>query len=316
MGSYIVHKAVELKNIHKTGELAKRLAADPNYAARFYLRQLKYDGCNCVVVWDPQCKLGKVAMTVFSRTGEPVYSMNHLSDDFRHLPAGVYLGEAWASAEVLGVDPTEAFPTISGIFRRKTVKAGEPLLSLMVFDYVTLEEWERGYSEMPFLHRDVRCGVQLSLNPAKRYVHRVNTESLGDNGLMVHHEQLALRLQGVGGYDGVILRSPMGCWFKGDDGKAGEILKVKPRMRVTCRVESYIPGKGKHEGKVGTLVVRYNNQPQGAGTGLKDYQRSIEDFPSMWEGKLVEIEALGVTADGFLREPVLLGVRDDVLVAD
>lgn len=309
---YIVHKAIEEKNLRKGSAVYKKLQTNPKHLEETYWRQLKYDGCNCVVV-----SYGGGDFQVFSRTGEVVKSMDHLLADLEKLPAGVYLGEAWR--------PHLSFPEISGIFRRQTVKEYDPLLHLVVFDVLTLEEWEAGYSLYPYAIRYERAGLRTLW---LEYMRVARTWAPEDPPVAVvpfvgiatdskaHPLVIANALQNAGGFDGLILRDPEGTWTKGDGGGNGEIIKVKPRLRTSCRVIGWEAGKGKHEGRIGTLLVEYNGKLQGAGTGLKDHERGIVGYDARWRGRMVEIEALGVTADGYLREPVLLGIRDDVLEAD
>lgn len=310
MADYIVHKAIETKNLRKGSKLAQRIAADGNadVVVRQFLKQLKHDGCNCVVIWDPLGAYYTDKLQVFSRTGEVVKSMDHIQVDLEQMPPGVYLGEAWAA----GIP----FPRISGIFRRKRVKAGDALLHLQVFDGLTLAEWKEGHSAMPFMRRWQNVQTRLGYCAYPRYIH----PSAPTGGAVIDTQwdtmaqavAQAVTLQDKG-FDGLIYRDPMGTWTAGDDGGNGEIIKVKPRERYTLRVVGFEPGKGKHAGKVGTLVVAFRGQRQGAGTGLKDRQRSVERFVADWLGRLVEVECLGVTADGFLREPVMLGLRTDAV---
>src|SRR5690606_37030222 len=99
----------------------------------------------------------------------------------------------------------------------------------------------------------------------------------------------------------------------GDRGTGGEIIKVKNRIRVTLPVVGYEKGEGKHAGRIGALVCYYNGKEQRIGTGLTDKQREdwMRELPA-----LVEVEAMGLSKDGLLREPRLKGVRYDVLEAD
>jgi ATP-dependent DNA ligase len=303
MSAYIVHKAVEVKNLNKRSALALKLKEDPDYIARVFWKQLKYDGCNCVAIWDG------AKLEFFSRTGEVVKSMDHLRPSFEFLKPGMYLGEAWLP----GLD----FPTLSGIFRRQTVKPDCPLLKLVVFDYLTPSEGKLGQSHLPYRERFNRMFVPTQ---AMAWVNVAQTvfpgEALGGGMESFSPEELALYLHGQGGFDGLILRDPEGTWAAGDDGRNGEIIKVKPRLRVSCRVTGYLEGRGKHLGRVGTLLVEYKGVEQGAGTGLTNAQRTYAYYHNNWKGKVVEIEALGETPDGRLREPVLLGVRSDVVTPD
>lgn len=308
--SYIVHKAVEVTKLRKSSHLAKMLGINPNYMARRFWPQRKYDGCNLVVVWDG------TTVEKWSRTGEVVKSMDHLDDEIRRfLVPGVYLGEAWLAGEEL--------QRISGIFRRQTVKAGEPMLQFVMFDMLSLEEWRHGATSRPFSQRWWHLARTTAAYDGGAFLRgsawlrtAETTPRVDAARTQVMMEELALQLQGAGGYDGLILRDPEGIWTKGDEGRNGEIIKIKPRMRVSCRVVGWESGKGKHEGRIGTLVVSYKGRHQGAGTGLKDSERDPEEFGLNWYMKVVEIEALGETPDGYLREPVLKGLRDDVLGVD
>lgn len=304
MADYIVHKAVEVSKCHKA---VREYLSQPGYLEENYISQAKYDGCNMVAV------VNGPSVTFLSRTGELVQSVPHIGMALATLPGavdGVYLGECWA--------PDLPFAEISGLFRRKTASEETCRLQFVIFDYLTLEEWNIGSSLIPYDLRVARMPTTLTaipqqINPIWLAQSWGRIKDTWPNGTA---QQVANQLVEVGGYDGLICRDPKGRWFRGDRGTNGEIIKVKPLIRVTCEVVDYELGKGKHAGRIGTLVVVYNGKRQGAGTGLKDSERGFEEFGTNWKGKLVEIEALGLTEDGYLREPRLKGVRDDVLEAD
>lgn len=305
MADCIVHKAVELKKVKAK---QRAILAAPGYLEANYIAQPKYDGCNLTIIIPEQGDI-----TALSRTGEVVKSVDHIIMALSSLPdvrAGVYLGEAWA--------PDLKFAEISGLFRTQRTDESTCRLQFAVFDFIDLHSYEAGVTTDCYLRRI--AGLPETLSRVKQG--NAPVWLAGSFGKLAESfpgntaQHVANKLVEAGGYDGLILRDPTGEWIKGDSGTSGEIIKIKPLLRVSCKVTSWLPGKGKHEGKIGTLIVEYKGNGQGAGTGLKDSERLVENFDRDWLDKIVEIEALGETEDGLLREPRLIGVRTDVTEAD
>lgn len=299
--AYLVHKPIAADKVLRShAELVT-----PERLTGVYLCQPKYDGVSLIVKVNA---LSVDAVEIFTRTGEPITSCEHIADCIIKFPGilpGVYFGEAWAR----GLKQSK----INGLVMRH---AASPDVQFVVFDYLTLDEWDAGASDLgytarvnrmpePFFRIDVRSDTPVW--PA------VCEGTLDDYGLTP--QQAANQYVALGGYDGIILRDPVGKWER-YDGRRGEIIKVKPGIDLTLRVIGYEEGKGKHAGRIGALIVSLNGKRQGAGTGLKDSERSIAEFEERWLNKLVELSAMGYTEDGMLREPVLKGVRTDVLEPD
>lgn len=311
---YIVHKAVEVSNTHKE---VKALLSQPGYLEANYIAQPKYDGCNMVVVVqqhkDEKNNEWWWALDAYSRTGEIVKSVDHILMAMELLPglkAGVYLGEAWA--------PDLTFPEISGRFRKQKTTEETARLQFVIFDYLTDIEWINETSLLGYEERVAR--LPSALAQIKQCAAPVwlagSFGKLAETWPNTPAQKVCNELVAAGGYDGLILRDPDGRWFKGVPGHTGEIIKVKAKQSFDLRVVGYELGEGKHEGKIGTLVVEFRGKRQGAGTGLKDKDRFIYNFHQQWLGKIVEVECLGVTPDGLLREPRLKGVRHDKLEPD
>lgn len=298
----LVHKPVELDKVKK----AKR--PSEHDLQHHYIVQPKYDGCALVVVVESIADTqGRYSVMVRTRTGERVQSCAHIAEALAHFPAikrGVYFGEAW--------EPGRTAAEISGDVRRHEPA---PNLQMVVYDYVTLEEFDNGFSPLGYEERIERLPetffrIAQEGNP----VWPATCEgTLADYGLTA--DEAAKQYVALGGYDGIILRDPRGKWTQGV-GTNGEIIKVKTKLSFALRVVGWEPGKGKHAGKIGTLLVSFRGKTQGAGTGLKDSERLLEEYNSRWANKIVEIEAMGLTADGLLREPRLKGERVDVLEPD
>src|SRR5690606_17449379 len=104
---------------------------------------------------------------------------------------------------------------------------------------------------------------------------------------------------------------PNAVWFRGDS-KVGELIKVKPTLALDLRCVNYGIETGEKTGrKVVTLVVHYRGVETTVGSGVPH-----DLDPYTVAGKIIEVECLGVTEDGKLREPRFKGVRFDKLEPD
>lgn len=281
MAEYIIQKAVEPSKVVKS----RRLRLED--MAVMYEAQPKYDGCCAVIRVDDG--------EAFSRTGEPNKALGGIIRELRTFPqlAGtVVIGEAW--------HPELPFNEISGAFRRFTESNR---LILVIHDVIPKAEFHRGFDATPYR---VRMGLTRGVcSPRVRVTNRMEPGSYGDpqtvcNALVDH-----------GGFDGLILRDPEGTWTRGS-GTTGEIIKIKRKLSFDLRVVGTWPGEGRHEGRIGSLIVDFRGKTLRVGTGLSDADRELDD----WIGQIVEVEAMDYSSDGLLREPRLKGRRYDKLEPD
>jgi DNA ligase-1 len=213
----------------------------------------------------------------------------------------VVFGEVWQE----GVP----FPEISGAYRRQ---APQPQLKFVPFDIVPAGSYAIGVHDVPF---------------ATRFKHLYKALQHGnfpDSPLIpVEYfkpgtyapQELANKLVAAGGSDGLIMRDLTAGWVK-DIAKEGELIKVKPVLSLDLRVVGVEEGKGKMEGMAGALLVTYKGKVSKAGGLDYDTRRAWLANPSSIIGQIVEVECLGITEDGFLREPRIKSVRFDKLQAD
>jgi DNA ligase-1 len=91
-------------------------------------------------------------------------------------------------------------------------------------------------------------------------------------------------------------------------GRSDDLLKVKPFQDAEAQVLSHLPGRGRHAGRMGALLVQ---TPDGRrfrlGTGFSDAQRMHPPPPGSW----VSYRYRGLTADGLPRFATFLRVRSD-----
>lgn len=293
MAKYIVQKAVE------PGKVKKKLQRSMDEYAATFLAQTKMDGCCAVVILRDD---GTTEMR--SRTGELVRSMkaeeqrlaDELREDIDRYGGLVLIGEAW--------HPRLPQNVISGLFRQHDP---QDELMVMAFDVLTIDEFEAGHSPVPYMER----------------YDRLQCEAAGDNltacfwpGTYGSVADLLAREMAIGGRDGIILRDPQGTWTAGS-GTSGEIIKVKRSLSFDLRVIGGTPGTGKHEGRMGALIVDFGGKQLKVGTGFTDEFRewAIANSNEII-GKIVEVEAMDFSADGLLREPRFKGIRHDKLEPD
>lgn len=285
----LVHKAIEPR------KLSAKVAADISERPKIY--ELKYDGCHCFIVKDGD------RIEAFSRQGEVVpAAMEHIKVAMTHMASGVYFGEAW--------HPNLPHSEINGTFRRTYRKEGAELLHFVIFDYVPLADFHAGKCPIPYHTRRWFFGMEV-LKAFSGYIGiSVARETLED--LEQHLEFLRENTGHAMVLDGFMQKLVEGTWSAGS-GSGGEALKLKDVLSVDVEVVSVFEGLGKFTGMVGGLTVRYGGQECKVGGGkLTDKERKLYwDFPGKIIGSIVEVHALGETADGLLREGRFIRRRDD-----
>ena len=110
------------------------------------------------------------------------------------------------------------------------------------------------------------------------------------------------RVESLGG-EGLIVRKPDTLYVKG---RSSEILKVKSYYDTEAVVMAHVPGKGKNQGKLGSLLVEL---PDGIrfkiGTGLCDRER--ENPPPI--GTTITFKYYGLYQSGIPKFPSFLRIR-------
>lgn len=90
-------------------------------------------------------------------------------------------------------------------------------------------------------------------------------------------------------------------------GRSEVLLKLKPRNDAEAVVIAHLPGKGRHEGRLGALRVRRaDGREFSIGSGLSDALR--DDPPPI--GSEITYRYRGLTANGVPRFPTFLRVRE------
>jgi DNA ligase-1 len=112
------------------------------------------------------------------------------------------------------------------------------------------------------------------------------------------------RVEKLGG-EGLIVRRPDTLYARG---RSRDILKVKSFYDTEAVVIEQIPGKGRNQGRLGSLLVELPNKIRfKIGTGFTDAQRL--DPPSI--GSIITFKYYGLYASGKPKFPSFLRIRTD-----
>lgn len=264
-----------------------------------YWLQRKYDGC----FGKATIRDDRTMCTMQSREGND-YSLScaHILNELHELCSihgpfepTVFLGEAWKK----GIK----FPEISGRFRRQS--QGPQDLDFVINDVLPLHmETEVSYKQ--------RFAIASEFVYEGKHQPRImlaETFEFWDDtdGPLPH----ALRWKNEGGFDGAILRNPDAGYTFGLV-KDGAIIKVKPVMSLDLACLTIIGTKGDKTGRdVYTIQVKYRGVVSNVGSGVP---HKPEDLPDI--GQIVQIDSMGLTEDGKLREPRFIAIRTDKDTAD
>jgi len=307
LANEIIHKAVELGKV-KTKR--RQELSQPGYIAKHYIAQPKHDGCNTVMkLWyPPNYGTGLCNVETTSRTGEPNRAMGRaeralssfLAPEVAQYGGLVLLGEAWWPGK-------DQFSEISGHFRRHSES---DKLRMVVFDCLTLAEFEAGYSPVGYLERLNRLPPVAAWDISPDPIQLVRSYSRREEP-----QDFCNRLVEKGGYDGAVYRDPNGIWQRGR-GTTGELLKIKRSLSFDLRVTAIYEGLGKNAGRVGAIGVSFKGQELRCNAGTDQEREQWWACPADIIGKIVEVEAMDFSSEGLLREPRYKGIRHDKLEPD
>ena len=239
----------------------------------------KYDGVFCCAILDDEG-----GVHICSRTGEEFLSMEHLKKPFKeqlaYVPTSYIIFEACI--------PNKTQNIVSGACRDTKNQHPEIVSYLHTFvenDVAFLTGGEVGEWPSFFIvdHKPVH-----SLSEAMRLAEEIWNR--GGEGLVLHMQ-------------------PFQPYQPGK--RNASIIKIKKGLSVDLKCIDVFEGEGKYAGTLGGIVCSYNGKPIRV-SGMTDAERK-----AWWEdntliiGKIVQIDAMGESAKGVLREPRFKGIRFD-----
>lgn len=252
-----------------------------------WIIQPKYDGVHVMIHTDGE----GYART---RTGEAVLSVPHLIEEAIHAfgPGFVVFCEAYMHDQEHAV--------INGAVRRKSP---QPDLIGIVYDVVTQEGFDRGCDPTHYEERLTYINTTplgWPLEPVKCIEELPN-----DTTVM----QFAEDMVASGTFDGIILRDLDATWKRGA-AKEGEVIKVKPILSLDLLVTGHkVECKPTKLG--GYITVTYKGVESNVGSGLTQGILQALTQGVKAAGRIAEVECMGITPSGKLREPRFKSFRYD-----
>jgi ATP-dependent DNA ligase len=179
----------------------------------------------------------------------------------------------------------------------------------VVWDLVPLDFFRTGQCLMPYEER-----LKLLGNESHGHVNAAHTYTVRS----MEEAQTLYQKKLAEGEEGLILKDPRGPW---EDKRVKHQVKMKAELEADLRVTGFLPGTGKYEGKIGSLLVESadGKVKTAVGTGLNDEERSYD--PKDFKGRIVSVKYNAViedkkTGQRSLFLPVFVEIRDDKGVAD
>ena len=243
--------AVDSAAVQAPAELPPALMLAKHWQAALepqdFLVSEKLDGVRAV--WDGQ--------TLRFRSGRPIAAPDWF---LAALPRTPLDGELWMGRG--------RFDRLSGTVRRTLpIDAEWRELRYMIFDL----PGEPG----PFSERAARI-VSLTAQAGVPWLQALEQRRVADHAAL--NRQLAQVVRGRG--EGLMLHRADALW---EPGRSDALRKLKPLPDEEARVMAYRPGKGRHLGRMGALVLEMpSGQRFALGTGFSDAQRDAPPPLGAW----------------------------------
>lgn len=297
--SVLVHKAIEAHKATKVGKaLYELLTQDLLNGGRRAILMPKLDGIYVQFKW----QVGGT-WAAFTRQGEPMPSINAvILDAFKNFGqhGRSYIGEVWM--------PGQPHSDINGAARRQSPQPG-----LEVWLHDSYREDRGALVDEPFAARLSMCQAFANLCTAHNVWAITVVEAISEfvrlDMNMVMGMARTYKAK-ASAYDGLMLLDRKHIFTPGS-GTDGGKFKIKPRYDIDARVIGTTPGKGKHAGRLGAVVIDLGDGVECKVNLGTDEDRERTD----WIGAIVEVSYLSVGSNRRLREPVLERRRDDLAEA-
>lgn len=257
-----------------------------------YVISEKLDGIRGVIIKD------KDTIRAISRQGKEFVGIDHILDCFESLGDGAYDGEFLATG-YFETDEDRFQKTCSLMNSKATSK---PDIEFIMFDYIPLEDFYKGYSPIPFVDR---------LNKTIKYIDKMQAENKKDIPIKsitkrpfwyqgtVTHDLLMDMVEECDrlGKEGIMINSSIASW---EGKRSNNILKLKKTLIADVRIIGFVAGDGKHKGRLGALEVEfdYKNKKNicSIGTGFSDEEREeIWQNQKDYLGKIIEVNYQKIT---------------------
>lgn len=252
----------------------------------------KLDGIRCLAI----VRNGEVMM--YARSGKPI--SNFMDTIGRELTG---LGDGCYDGEIMGQDFIDL---MRQAYRKDDVDVSSTYMAL--FDYLPLAEWDSKEGLLSSWDRYQTLATRYATRPeAEQSYLRLVERTYVDPSMSLINELHNTYISE--GYEGAMVKDPAAPYRFG---RGYEVMKLKAFHDVDLTIEGFVEGTGKHEGKLGSVIVTFDGVQVQVGSGFSDELRGqIWADQQSFLGRTVEIRYQEVTPDGSLRFPTFKCFRND-----
>ena len=241
---------------------------------------------------------------ITSRARRAIPSLVDLSRSMAKLEADNSFIDGTLIFEIL-VKGSPLFKDLNGILNRSKAPCQASNAYVIVHDYIPTEGLY-----MPFNER-----YEL----ARAYVSRLNHSAVQIAPIMGHGTADAVQYHAeqvwARGGEGAIGKNAYAGYSEGKRNK--DIIKVKCEVTVENVCVGYEPGTGKYAGTLGSITVRSKAGVENNLSGMSDEERDRWwSNPLLIVGRVVEIDAMQILANGSFREGRFKAIRYDKDVSE
>lgn len=261
----------------------------------------KLDGIRCIAVVE------KNNATLFSRQGLVMKGLNELEQHLSKLKEGVYDGELLANIQ--GLDSKDLYRETVSIVNSKAEDKRN--ICFNVFDYLPIEDFEKGSSRTPCEQRKVEV-FSNTFYCDQNYIKAVPILYKGEYDKNILNELLQEQVNKHN--EGLMINyAKAGYTAK----RTKKLLKVKVMQSVDVRIVGFEPGKGKYRATLGSILVNYKGYIVKVGSGFTESDREyIWNSQEEVLGKIAEIQYFEETTNKYddslsLRFPIFKTLRFD-----
>jgi DNA ligase-1 len=254
------------------------------------LIEVKLDGVRVITMVHPD---GRVNM--FSRNGKEFVNFPHIAEQLKFV-AGI--GGIDHPMVLDGEVMSSSFQDLmKQVHRKSDIQSDDAVLNL--FDIITLEEFEAGFSETSQIRRSEILhnwySVYETSMPNVTVVGQELVDLDSEAGQSKYKEINALAIEG--GYEGIMIKDPSAPY---ECKRSHAWLKLKPFIEVSLEVQGVEEGTGRNEGRLGALICSGDDGGRfiqvNCGSGFTDNDR-IDYWTNRNSllGAVVEVRADAIT---------------------
>lgn len=280
--------------------------------------QTKMDGLRANVIVSKWKKT--IRVEVRSRNGKLIDIDDDFKNQFDDCDEGVYDGELLCKDKYKIMSRKVGNGIINKAVKGTITKKESKMITMTVWDYIPLDDFYRGYCEMPYSERMKYIDNNLKVGRGLKVEYKMRCYFLKNHKVQnLNCANKLFQKELDAGNEGIILKDPNGVW---ENKRAKHQLKFKAENEVDLKIVDTVEGTGKITDMLGALVCesRDGKLKVNVGSGFSEDQRK-EYWNENLVGKIVSVkynEVINKKTDSVksLFLPVFVEIREDKTLAD